>query len=395
MKHSLFSASAAERWANCAGSLAMSLGLTDTPSEAAAEGTAGHELADTVLRNPNTSAEDFVGHVFNDVEITLELAQAVDEYVEYVRGISGLKLTEVRVNYAEILGVEEEEGFGTSDTVIVDDELLHVVDLKLGRGYVGAQNNKQMILYALGALLALHAAGERISLIRLHIVQPRVTTTPVPFDMTLAELLSAADQLRFDAQLAQEALIAYTGPDNVAWVKRYLRAGEKQCQWCRAAAGCPALRNDVSRFTQDFDEVKAPDALTAMTNAKLAEWQRLVPLAALWTKAVGHETLRRLTAGQKVPGYKMVLGREGHRKWSDEEKAAQEFADVEGALTKPHLISPAQLEKILKKEKARMEPFISRNPARPTLTTADDPRAEWSESAQASEFDVVSKVQQN
>ena len=50
------------------------------------------------------------------------------------------------------------------------------------------------------------------------------------------------------------------------------------------------------------------------------------------------------------------------------------------------LLSPAKLEKVLKKEADRMAPFVVRNPARPTLTTSDDPRAEWSEGAGNDEF---------
>lgn len=389
MAHSLFSASASERWANCPGSLAMSQGLPNRDSAASREGTAMHSLGEHVLNNPQTSAEDFIGHFFNEIEITDEMAAAVDVYVEYVRGLSGLLMTEVQVSYAELLGVDEEEGFGTGDALVLDDTLLHVCDAKFGRRYVEPKDNKQLTLYAAGAVAACEAAGETIETIRLHIIQPRVTSTPVPFELTREQLRSAIAALRFDAQLAQEALMTYPGESDPQWEARYLRPGEKQCQWCLAAPFCNALRNGVSRFTEVAEEFEVVNKLTALPPERLAEWQRLVPMAEIWIEAVEHEVKRRLTRGERVPGYKMVLGREGNRRWEDEQAAAEEFKDVPGAFAPAKLLSPAKLEKVLKKEADRMAPFVVRNPARPTLTTSNDPRAEWSEGAGNDEFPTV------
>ena len=44
------------------------------------------------------------------------------------------------------------DGFGTGDCVIISDKMLHIIDFKYGRGVlVEAENNPQMMLYALGA----------------------------------------------------------------------------------------------------------------------------------------------------------------------------------------------------------------------------------------------------
>src|SRR3954453_21847034 len=49
--HAICSASSAERWLNCPGSVFMSQGLPEQPPGAAAlEGTRGHELAEKILR---------------------------------------------------------------------------------------------------------------------------------------------------------------------------------------------------------------------------------------------------------------------------------------------------------------------------------------------------------
>lgn len=404
MKHSVFSASGAERWSNCAGSLALSQGIKRRSSFAADEGTAGHELAEYCLAN-DAEPYDFIGVIYpvrgnggeeitNEIEISLELAEAVSMYVAYVRKISGTRWLETRVFYASLLGVPEDDGFGTTDCCVLDGTILHVIDAKFGRGYVNPEKNKQMTLYAAGTVEAMEAVGEEITEIRLHVVQPRVSDSPVPYVMTREELRAEVEWLRERAQLAMQASISFTSLDDSAWVKLYLSPGEYQCQWCPAAAFCPALRAEVSEFTAAAsDEFEIANLLEQMPGKKLGEYQTKVGLVQLWAKAVEHETLRRLTRGDKdVAGWKLVKGREGNRKWSDPETAAEKFSDLEEAFEPRQLKTPPQVEKLLKKDKERKEllaTLVVRSPAKPTLTTADDPREPWTEAATADEFGVV------
>lgn len=405
MKHSIFSASGAERWSNCPGSLALSQGVTKGTSFAADEGTAGHTLGEQCIAN-DEEPFDHVGEIIrvagaggdvitNEIEVTLDLAEAVSTYVEYVRGISGTRWLETRIYYGDLLGVPEEEGFGTGDCCILDGTILHVIDAKFGRGYVNPVENKQMILYGAGVVDAMESVGETITEIHLHVVQPRVSDKPVPFVMTRADLQHHVNLLREAAQRAMEATISFTNIDDLQWAKRYLNPGEYQCQWCPAAAFCPALRNVVDEFTAAGDDEFGIVSLLEQLPAKtLAKYQAQVNVVELWVKAVEHETLRRLTRGDKVPGYKLVKGREGNRKWADPAAAAEAFADLPVEVThKPaELLSPPQLEKALgrnKEAKARLPGLIVRNPARPTMTTADDPREPWTEAATVDEFGVV------
>ena len=405
MKHSVFSASGAERWSNCAGSLVLSQGIKRNSSFAADEGTAGHQLGEQCITD-GTEPYDYIGEIIpvagnggdeitNEIEVSLDLAEAVSKYVEYVRGISGTRWLETRIFYAHLLGVPEDEGFGTGDCCILDGTILHVIDAKFGRGYVNPIKNKQMILYGAGVVDAMEAVNEEITEIHLHVVQPRVSDKPVPYIMTRDELRAEVEWLRERAQLAMEATISFTNIHDDAWVKRYLTPGEYQCQWCPAAAGCPALRAEVSEFTAAADdEFSIASFLEQIPGKKLGEYQTKVGLVEIWTKAVNHETLRRLTRGDKdVEGWKLVKGRDGNRRWADPVAAAEAFKDVEDiAFDPPTLKSPAQLEKALKKDKERKDligTLVVRNPARPTMTTADDPREPWTEAASADEFSVV------
>ena len=104
-----------------------------------------------------------------------------------------------------------------------------------------------------------------------------------------------------------------------------------------------------------------------------------------------HEGFRRLSNRDKVPGYKLVTGREGNRKWTDAAAVEAEFGDLGDAIHEKKLLSPAKLEKVLKKDPraSKIAALTHRNPARPTMASADDPRKEWVEAAGADEFDVV------
>lgn len=406
--HSLFSASASERWSNCPGSLAMSRGIPSTSTPAAREGTAGHEIADLCLKGSRDPSE-WIGEILTvegsegddqkvyEVEVTEELADAVAVYVEYVRGFSGTMISEIRVDYSELLGVEEEEGFGTSDTLILDETTLHSFDLKLGRRYVSSEKNKQMILYTAGSVKHLMDIGEVIEKVVLHIVQPRISDAPAPYEMTVDELFDIVAWLRGRAQIATEALFSFTSRDDLRWTSTYLQAGEKQCEWCPAAAFCPTLRNIArEHIDEDFDVLSLQDTVSG---EEIAEAMEILPLLEIFIDAIKAEANRRLAHGAKVPGWKLVKGREGNRKWADEKAAEEAFSAYDTRVTHApaQLLSPSKLETALKKHtgksKKEVEGIIAkhivRNPARPTLVAESDPREPWSEAASVDEFEVL------
>src|SRR5699024_4348853 len=64
-------------------------------------------------------------------------------------------------------------GFGTGDCLIVADKVLHIIDFKYGLGIlVDAENNPQMMCYALGAL-EIYDGIYDIESVRMTIFQPR------------------------------------------------------------------------------------------------------------------------------------------------------------------------------------------------------------------------------
>ena len=404
--HSTYSASAASRWMTCPGSLALAEKTPRTSNPAARRGTLAHAISAECLEDDSLDPMMFLGDVRevegHEHEFDEDLAQQSMKYVEYVRGFSGVRLVEVRSIYAPVLGLEDDEAWGTADAVVIqDDGTVHVIDLKTGRRWVQAPGNRQLLLYAAGVVASLEAVGIEVKRVVLHIVQPVVHAEPSTWELTREEFKVETDKLRERAKLAEEALFAYSPKLEQAWVDRYLMPDEDACQWCPAAYKCPKLQAVVdehipSADVSEFDMANHIEGLDADT---LNEAMTALPLIEIWANAINAEMTRRATRGDGGLSHKLVLGRAGNRRWDGADRALEalegEGVPRDALLTEPELKSPAQLEKTLKKLKRAdlidtMDKFVVRNPARPTLVPKDDPRPQWTEAAIEDDFGVVS-----
>lgn len=163
--HALLGASKAHRWMRCPGSIALEAPIQDTTSAHAEEGTRAHELAAAILeRKPFLEDSD------------LEMFNHVMTYVGYVRAEAEghTLLIEQRVDYSDVIGVPD--SFGTADCIILAGDTIKIIDLKYGMGVkVDAEENEQLMLYALGALEVFGPVGD-FKKAKLVIVQPRLNT---------------------------------------------------------------------------------------------------------------------------------------------------------------------------------------------------------------------------
>ena len=155
-KHALLSASASHRWLICPPSAKLCADIKDEASPYAKQGTDAHSLCEfkvlTALgQRPPDPTEDL--DYFDQ-----EMAYCTDEYCSYVME----QLTEAKTHCKDPQVLVEQrldfskwvpEGFGTGDCLIVADDVLHIIDFKYGLGVlVEAEDNPQMMCYALGAL---------------------------------------------------------------------------------------------------------------------------------------------------------------------------------------------------------------------------------------------------
>lgn len=408
--HSKLSASAADRWIACPGSVVLSAGLPDNTSEYAAWGSVAHRVADECLKRSKDPAT-FVGLQSNQdgytIVVDADMVECVQTYLQNLGEMTAgadLFESETRTYYASWLAVDADLAWGTADATAVLGTELQVHDLKTGRGVeVDAVENRQMMLYAGGKLLEMEALGIDIKTVRLVIHQPRVRKAPSEWTLTRDELVAwLTGEARRAAQRVLRAREAVE-------FDPYLSAGD-HCRWCRARATCPELRADVAATVADTvpaspDEFAAiepsvnPPADTAHTQASwLAMCLSRVDLIENWCSAIRAEALRRLSAGEPVPGYKLVQGKRGARQWADPAEAEKVLREkfrlpIEMAYDLK-LISPTTAEKLAKageigpRQWAKVIPLIVQRDGAPSVAPVSDSRPAITVQPVAEAFDV-------
>lgn len=367
-KHALLSPSAAPRWMECTAAPGLEADLTEKPSPYAQEGTRAHALAEYEARlavgldtaETPTEADD------------AEMQDAAKFYAAYVKEAY---LT-AKENCADAM-IEMEtrldltnwipEGFGTADCLIVADGTLHVIDFKYGKGVqVDAAGNKQMQIYALGAL---HWAGllYDIDNVEMTIIQPRINANS-------AASLPADELLLWGAkELAPAAQKAFTGEG------ARFSPGEDTCRFCKAAGSCKA-RADY--FVALFDENKDATLSPAEAGDVLSRAASMKD----WLQALEETVKDACLAGADIPGWKIVEGRT-RRQYTDEaeiEKRLRAKKYKVSEIYEKKLLGITKMEKLIGKKQMEeiIGDLIEKPQGAPTLVPEDDKRPAWDPEAE-------------
>lgn len=338
--HSKLGASSSERWSECPGSVKLIEQFPPAPTSVyAEEGTAAHELAETVLKSdPGPNAFFYVRKKkFNGFEVTPEMAEHVQSYVDYVRNVKNETGGELLLEHKFHLKHLHPDFYGTCDAVVMEDfGTLHVFDFKYGAGIaVEAENNSQLQFYALGAL----ELGD-FENVRIHICQPRAFHADGGFRTWDVSPKALRDFGKFLKSKAIE-----TQKENAP-----LKQGD-WCRWCPAAVGCPEMRKRAIETAQtDFAQpptLPAPQTLTEEQISKIVQYRK--PVTA-WLEAVEEYALTRVLQGEKIKGVKLVRS-QSRRHWIDLEESEKVLRRNlgENAYTRKLLTVP-QAEKALGKD---------------------------------------------
>lgn len=362
--HALLSASGAYRWLSCPGSARLEDKFEDEPSIYAAEGTLAHEIAELKIIKYFTTdlrPSEFkkrINELKKNELYSAEMDRYTNEYRDYINDIylsfesKPFFLAEQKVDFSSYVP----EGFGTVDCTLVGDKVIHIFDLKYGKGVpVTAENNPQGMLYALGTYLEQSAIDE-IEKVVIHIVQPRIKNTS-SFEISSEELLKWAESIKDVAQKAYEG-------------SNEFHVGE-HCGFCKANGNC---RKQAEKYMNI--EVLDPALLT---DEEIGEGLAKVKELSKWAKKFEDYALVRAQNGGNVKGWKLVAGRGGNRTFTDKAVAAQLLEEVgldREEIYKTELISVTAAEKLLGEETLYKIAgnYILKPEGKPTLATLGDKR---------------------
>lgn len=376
-KHALLSASGAHRWLACTPSAKLEDQFPDTESEAAAEGTLAHELAEMKVRNyffPKELGKRKLNSAVKKLsESGLwkdEMQGYTDDYLDYIKttALSLKSMPSVRIEqrvyfkeYTLADPEDEIEGSGIADCILLYGDTVHVIDFKYGKGVpVSAEENPQLMLYALGAYQAYRMLYP-ISKAKLTIVQPRLDSISewgCPVD----------DLLKFGEYVKERAALAVKGEGDYS-------PGKDVCRFCRASAQCRARAEENVRLA--FFTDKLPPLIS---NEEVGQYLEKGEDVAKWLEKLKEYALKECLAGKAVPGWKAVEGK-GGREWADIDKAfdiltKSGLAPEEMLWERKPLTAP-QTEKLIGKRdfQESVGEFVIKKPGKPALVKESDKRS--------------------
>ncbi len=379
----------------------MQLGLPESSSEYAEEGTAMHEVGAECLET-GVDASTLVGQVFNGrFALTTEDAETLQTgYINPVRSLGGQLMVEQRLSISHITG--EEDAYGTSDTVILLGDEIIIADLKFGMGVkVDAQDNKQLAMYALAALEEFSILGD-FKTVRMMIFQPRLYHTS-EWVITVEELLAIGEQLKLDAAKATRLInFARAGVGLQATHSGAFTPSEDNCRWCKVSGNCGPQEDFIlATLGADFDNLEA-SVSTAIESVKHTDESRLavlmpsLGLIESWCKAVMARGESIIHGGGRIVGYKLVQGKRGNRAWTDKDEAEKAMKSMRLKLDEMYtmsVIGPVPAETLLAKKSPRkwkkLSALITQKDGQPTVVAESDKRPAIVVAAPESDFDDV------
>ena len=392
-KHAILSPSAAHRWLHCTPAPRVEAEFPETTSEYAEEGRLAHSVCElaakkkfTVMNNRTYNSR--LKKLKADPKWDDEMLSTAATYVEH--------LTEhaMRFEHAPYVALEVQvditdyapEAFGTCDCVMIGGDELIITDYKHGKGVpVSAQDNPQMLLYALGALkLYRPIYGDMIRRVSTYIDQPRLGSYDGA-SMTVEELLAWGESIK------PKAAAAFTGTGEFA-------PGE-WCRFCRAKAKCRARANQNTAL-EDFKDciplgrsipMQAEYDATGFKPSNCLTDEEIGTLLVraeglvAWYNDLKEYTLAACLNGKTIPGWKAVEGR-STRAWTDQDAALEALmaGGVEEAIIYDRVPKTlAQLEKVIGKQRfgELVGGMITKSPGKPALAAESDKRPAYNGAA--------------
>lgn len=360
-EHAILSPSSGGRWSECTPSARLEATLPERTSTYADEGTLAHSLSELLVKRKlrRIHEEEFnteLAKIEADKHYSSAMLDHCEQFACYVIQVymtvkkfnrNAQLFTEVKVRMHPIVP----ESFGTADILICCDGWTVFIDLKYGQGVpVYAEKNKQLLLYALGAMLTFEGIYD-FDKVTMTIYQPRLDTIST-WEQSAVEILEWVEN-----DLKPKAKLAWAGEGE-------FKAGT-HCQFCLAKPNCRANAN----YRMSLVEWGFKDPVL-LTPAEIASILPTLDGLINWAGAVKEYALKSALSGISYPGYKVVVGR-SNRIIKDANKAIEilreaKFADHK--FLKIELRGITELENKLGKDFAYyLNDLIKKPNGKPTL----------------------------
>lgn len=378
--HAILSPSSSERWLNCTPSARLAEEAGSKTSEYAEEGTTAHELAEYALKSwiygtfyPECDDLPVPQEIASNKYYSEEMKEAILRYVDFVTGEfyemqKGPFGGPVATYLEEKLDISKyaPDSFGSADVSLVSEQIVHIIDLKYGKGVKVPAESPQFKMYALGVLAKF--GGPKVKRVRMSVAQPRLNHYDT-IEMGVSDLLEWAEEV-----LKPKAKLAYEGKGE--------QVVGSWCQFCPVKATCRAQRNEIMRDFEDH-----PDTLL-MTDEEIVDMLSKIDRYKSWLESINQYAYSEAMKGKKWNGYKLVEGRSA-RKIVEPDKVRDKLLNtyLEDEVLNISLKGITDLEKLLGKKvfAAEFGEYVKSQPGAPKLVPDSHPGKEYDT---ASDFDI-------
>jgi hypothetical protein len=392
--HAIASPSSAEKWITCANSLAAEVGQPDTAGAAADLGTDKHELLTLCLSFDNVDAKAYIGAVMKKghtvhAEFAADVQNVVDNVRARIQNYENLDLV-VQMDLEQDVPIDhitgEKGATGRADVVLrvhsKYQSWLDIIDAKFGYSEVLVDDNPQLKMYAAG-VIEKYALTDEFTYVNLVIEQPArskesIEGSTIPTD----DLLAWVEEVAKPA--AEKALLIRAMVGERALKTEDFKVTEKGCQWCKAAAVCPARVAHVEEvIATSFDALEKGDTLNEPTHFSVETLGRIFPEIEViedWLKAVRARIEFELLAGKSIPGLKLVAGKKGNRQWASDEEAEamlKKFRVKQDQMYSFKLLGPKPILEVMKdrpRQLKHIEALIVQPAGKPHVALDSDKR---------------------
>lgn len=390
-EHARLAPSDGEGWSVCSAKPSRTAGMVSVSGPEALRGTAAHLLLEYGFKGLMVIKEQTAPDM-GMFQLDKEDVAAVQVCYEYANSHGVPVVSETKVNIGGQYG--RDDCWGTLDIQLAHNtmDLMEIVDYKHGHGLVEPEENKQLLLYALGVVARLKAEGQPVPAnFRLTIVQPRAPHTEGlirSWDLSTETLINRWGSYFKAAMELTDAANPIAKPS------------EKACKWCLCKATCPDVADQALAAAQAIFEpyqttelkttlqdnvAREPDALSPEQIVYVLEHDKMI---RGWLDAVKLYAYEYVEKGNALPGFKFVAG-PGSRYWTEDDETVmanlRKLAKADGKrlgksdITVEKILSPAQAENRVKplvgeKTWETIEGYIGRKKGKPALVPISDSR---------------------